>query len=230
VRAALDAPPARGLQGPVIDHGLLHQLMTTYGLWALFVIVALESMGLPLPGETALVTAALYGGATGHFALWEVIAVAFAAAVIGDTAGYWIGRTLGYPLLARYGRRVRITEDRLRIGRYLFRRHGGKIVFFGRFVALLRVLAALLAGANHMPWPRFLVMNAAGGLAWAASFATAAFVFGDRVSRLEGPIAIGLLAVVAVGIAAALFTVHRYEQRVMDRILAEEAEREGGLA
>ena len=208
----------------MIDQGFLHQLMTTYGLWALFGIVMLESMGLPLPGETALVSAALYGGATGHFQLWEVIAVAFAGAVIGDTAGYWIGRTLGFRLLARYGRHVRITEERLKIGRYLFRRHGGKIVFFGRFVALLRVLAALLAGANHMPWPRFLVMNAAGGLAWAASFATAAYVFGDRVSRLEGPIAIGLLLLVAAGVAAALFTAHRYEQRMMDRILAEEAE------
>jgi len=210
----------------VIDHGLLHQLMTTYGLWALFGIVALESMGLPLPGETALVSAALYGGATGHFQLWEVIAVAATAAILGDTAGYWIGRTLGFRLLARYGRHVRITEERLKIGRYLFRRHGGKIVFFGRFVALLRVLAALLAGANHMPWPRFFAMNAAGGLAWAASFATAAYVFGDRVSRLEGPIAIGLLAIVALGIAAALLTAHRYERRVMDRILAEEAEAE----
>jgi membrane protein DedA with SNARE-associated domain len=212
----------------VIDHGFLHQLMTTYGLWALFVIVALESMGLPLPGETALVTAALYGGATGHFQLWEVIAVAFAAAVTGDTAGYWIGRTLGFRLLARYGRHVRITEDRLKIGRYLFRRHGGKIVFFGRFVALLRVLAALLAGANHMPWPRFFVMNAAGGLCWAATFATAAYLFGDRVSRLEGPIAIGLLAVVAMGVAIALLAAHRYERNAMDRILAEEAEREAG--
>jgi membrane protein DedA with SNARE-associated domain len=208
----------------VIDHGLLHQLMTTYGLWALFVIVALESTGLPVPGETALVTAALYGGATGHFQLWEVIAVAFAGAVIGDTAGYWIGRTLGFRLLARYGRHVRITEDRLKIGRYLFRRHGGKIVFFGRFVALLRVLAALLAGANHMPWPRFFVMNAAGGLAWAASFATAAYVFGDRVAKVEGPIAIGLLALVTLGVAAALFTAHRYEKQMRERILAEEAE------
>jgi membrane protein DedA with SNARE-associated domain len=213
----------------MIDHGLLHQLITGYGLWALFAIVALESMGLPLPGETALVSAALYGGATGHFALWEVIAVASAGAVSGDTAGYWIGRTLGFRLLARYGRHVRITEDRLKIGRYLFRRHGGKIVFFGRFVALLRVLAALLAGANHMPWPRFAVMNAAGGIVWAASFATAAYLFGDRVSRLEGPIAIGLLAVVAAGVAAALFTAHRYEHRMMDRIRAEEAEADESL-
>jgi membrane protein DedA with SNARE-associated domain len=208
----------------VIDAGFLHDLMTTYGLWALFVLVMLESMGLPVPGETALVSAALYAGATQHFALWEVIAVAFAGAVTGDTAGYWIGRTLGFRLLARYGRHVRITEDRLKIGRYLFRRHGGKIVFFGRFVALLRVLAALLAGANHMPWPRFFVMNAAGGLAWAATFATAAYVFGDRVNRVEGPIAIGLLVLVAAGVCVALFTAHRYEKQLMDRILAEEAE------
>ena len=208
----------------MIDHGFLHQLMATYGLWALFAIVMLESMGLPLPGETALVSAALYAGATGHFALWEVVAVAFAAAVIGDTGGYWIGRTLGFRLLAHYGRHLRITEERLKIGRYLFRRHGGKIVFFGRFVALLRVLAALLAGANHMPWPRFFVMNAAGGLAWAGTFATAAYLFGDRVSKVEGPVAIALLVLVALGVGFALFTAHRYEKQVMERILAEEAE------
>jgi membrane protein DedA with SNARE-associated domain len=211
----------------VIDHGLLHQLMTTYGLWALFVVVALESAGLPLPGETALVTAALYGGATGHFQLWEVIAVAAAAAVTGDTAGYWIGRTLGFRLLARYGRHVRITEERLKVGRHLFQRHGGKIVFFGRFVALLRVLAALLAGANHMPWPRFFVMNAAGGLCWAASFATAAYVFGDRVSKVEGPIAAGLLILVAAGVVAAFVAAHRYEKRTAASILADEAEGDG---
>jgi membrane protein DedA with SNARE-associated domain len=206
----------------MIDQGLLHQLMATYGLWALFVMVMLESMGLPLPGETALVSAALYAGATHRFTLWEVVLTAFAGAVIGDTAGYWIGRTLGFPLLARYGHYVRITEDRLKVGRHLFRRHGGKIVFFGRFIALLRVLAALLAGANHMPWPRFLVMNAAGGLCWAATFATAAYVFGDRVRLLEGPIALGLLAVVGVGIVIALVVVHRAEGRIMARILAEE--------
>jgi len=208
----------------VIDAGFLHGLMTTYGLWALFVLVMLESMGLPVPGETALVSAALYAGASHRFELWEVIAVAFAGAVIGDTAGYWIGRTLGFRLLARYGRHVRITEDRLKIGRYLFRRHGGKIVFFGRFVALLRVLAALLAGANHMPWPRFFAMNAAGGLCWAAVFATAAYVFGDQVRQVEGPIAIGLLVVVALGVVGALLTIHRYEARLMERILAEEGE------
>jgi membrane protein DedA with SNARE-associated domain len=208
----------------VIDAGILHQLMTTYGLWALFVLVMLESTGLPVPGETALVSAALYAGATQRFELWEVIAVAFAGAVTGDTAGYWIGRTLGFRLLARYGRHVRITEDRLKIGRYLFRRHGAKIVFFGRFVALLRVLAALLAGANHMPWPRFLAANAAGGLCWAAAFASAAYVFGDQVRRVEGPIAIGLLVLVALGVAAALLTAHRYEKRMIERILAEEAE------
>lgn len=211
----------------MIDHGLLHQLMTTYGLWALFVVVALESAGLPLPGETALVTAALYGGATGHFQLWEVIAVAAAAAVTGDTAGYWIGRTLGFRLLARYGRHVGISEARLKVGRHLFSRHGGKIVFFGRFVALLRVLAALLAGANHMPWPRFFVMNAAGGLCWAAAFATAAYVFGDRVSKVEGPIAATLLILVAAGVVAALVAAHRYEKRTAARILADESEVDG---
>ncbi|HEY1605879.1 MAG TPA: DedA family protein [Allosphingosinicella sp.] len=195
-------------------------LIHSYGLWALFLLVFLESTGIPLPGETALIAAGLYAGATHHVPLWAVILVAFAAAVTGDMMGYAIGRRFGYRLLHRHGRHFGITERRLRIGEYLFLRHGGKIVFAGRFVALLRVLTALLAGVHRMIWPRFALMNALGGLCWASLFGTAAYVFGDRVSRIERPLALGLLVLVLVGIVAAFLFGRRYEQR-----LAEEAER-----
>src|ERR1700680_126117 len=121
-------------------------------------------MGIPVPGETALIAAAVYAGTTNNVSIWPIIAAAAAGAIAGDTVGFWIGRTLGYSLLLRYGPYIRLTESRLKVGQYLFLRHGGKIVFFGRFFPVLRVVAALLAGANCMPWPRFFLYNAAGGI------------------------------------------------------------------
>jgi membrane protein DedA with SNARE-associated domain len=187
-------------------------LVRSYGLWVLFGFVFLESTGIPLPGEAALIAAALYAGTTHDFPLWAVIAVAFAAAVTGDTMGYAIGRRFGSRLLRRHGKWVGITPRRLKIGEYLFHCHGGKIVFSGRFVALLRVLAALLAGAHRMPWPRFAAMNALGGLCWATLFGGAAYMFGDRVRQVERPIAFGLLALVVLLAAAAFFFARRYEE------------------
>jgi membrane protein DedA with SNARE-associated domain len=201
----------------------LHQMMAAYGLWVLFGMVFLESTGVPLPGETALIAAALYAGSTHRFTLIEVILVAFAAAVAGDQMGYAIGRSLGLRLLRRYGEYVHLTPNRLKVGEYLFRRHGGKIVFFGRFVALLRVLAALLAGANRMSWPRFVVMNALGGLCWASLFAGAAYLFGDRIRTVERPLAIALLVLAAFAIAAALIVYRRYEKEIEKRALAGDA-------
>ena len=128
----------------------VHDLVQTYGLWLVFVLIMLESMGVPLPGETALVSAAIYAGTTHGIGIVPVVVVAAIAAMVGDNIGYLIGRTVGFSLLVRYGRYVHLDEGRLKVGHYLFLRHGGKIVFFGRFVALLRALAALLAGTNRM--------------------------------------------------------------------------------
>jgi membrane protein DedA with SNARE-associated domain len=195
----------------------LPALIHAYGLWVLFAMVFLESAGVPLPGETVLISAALYAGSTHRFTLAAVIAVAFAAAVSGDTLGYAIGRTLGTSALARYGRHVGLTGQRLATGERLFRRHGGKIVFFGRFVALLRVLVALLAGANHMPWPRFAAMNALGGLAWASLFAGAAYAYGDRVRRVEGPLAMAMLGAALLAVLVGALLARRYEARIAGR-------------
>jgi len=184
-------------------------LIQTYGLWVLFGFIFLESAGIPLPGETALIAAGLYAGATHEFPLWMVIGVAFAAAVTGDTMGYAIGRRFGSSLLSRHGRWVGITARRLMIGEYLFECHGGKIVFIGRFMALLRVLAALLAGAHRMAWPRFAVANALGGLCWAALYGGGAYLFGDRVRQLERPVAFALLGIVALIVLAAFLTARR---------------------
>ena len=167
-------------------HELLAHLAHTYGLWMLFGIVLLECMGIPMPGETALVSAAIYAGTTHNIHIAAVVAVAAAAAIIGDNLGYLIGRSIGFRLLLHHGRRIRLDERRLKVGQYLFLRHGGKIVFFGRFVAFLRTFAALLAGINRMPWPHFLVMNAAGGIAFRASvFGTGAYLFGKEVAGIS---------------------------------------------
>lgn len=173
-------------------------LIATHDYWIVAGIVGMESMGVPAPGETALVTAAIYAGTTHRLSLPLLIAAAALGAVIGDNLGYLIGRRYGYELLLRHGRRIGVDERRLKLGHFLFDRHGGKAVFFGRFVAVLRALAGVLAGAAWMEWRRFLVFNAAGGIAWAALYGTAAYVFGDRIERLRGPFALTVVVIAAL--------------------------------
>ena len=188
----------------------IQDLIQAYGLWVLFAVVMLESMAVPMPGETALVTAALYAGSTHRIGILPVVIVAATTAVVGDNIGYLIGRSIGLRLIMRYGRYVRLNEARLKVGQYLFLRHGGKIVFFGRFVAFLRAFAALLAGANNMCWPHFLIMNALGG----------AYLFGEKIKLVAGPISL-LLLVVAIGMAAAgIFFFRRHEKELEERASA----------
>ncbi len=184
------------------------------------IVVMLESMGAPLPGESLLIGTALYCAATHRLEIGWVIAVAIAGAIMGDNFGYLIGRSLGFRLLARWGRHVGLSDDRLTLGRYLFRRHGGKVVFFGRFIAILRTFAALLAGANRMPWPSFLLYNALGGIGWAGGYSLAAYLFGSQMERISGPLglAIGIVATVAVG--SAFVFLKRNEKRLTEDALA----------
>lgn len=191
-------------------------LFESYGLGALFGMILLESMGIPLPGETALISAAIYAGVTHRIGITEIVATATAAAVLGDALGYWIGRFFGLRLLLRYGRYVHVTQSRLKVGEYLFFRHGGKIVFFGRFVALLRVLAALLAGANRMSWRRFTLMNAAGGLCWASLFGFGGYVFGEQIKRVAAPLGV-LFLVMALVLAAFGFVFVRRHERELEK-------------
>lgn len=190
--------------------GELPHLITAYGYWAVGGIVALESIGIPVPGETALVAAAAIAATTHALALWIVIAAAAAGAILGDNIGFTIGRTLGYRLLLRLARNAWINERRIKLGQYLFLRHGGTVVFFGRFVAVLRELAAFLAGVNRMSWPRFLVFNTAGGVIWATLYGVSAYYLGKEVSRLAEPVSIGIgIGVGLAVIAAAIFLRHR---------------------
>src|SRR5690242_10381291 len=145
---------------PHISGHAFTALLQTYGYWVVLLFVAVESTGIPFPGETMLLAAAIYAGATHHLSLPFVIAAAAAGAILGDNLGFFAGRAGGYRLLRRFGHYIRLDARRLKLGQYLFLRHGGKIVFCGRFVAVLRAWAAFLAGANRMGWARFLVFNA----------------------------------------------------------------------
>ena len=189
-------------------------LVAVHGYWAVALIIGLESMGIPAPGETVLVAAAIWAGARRDLDITGVIAAASAGAILGDSAGYWIGRTLGFRLLAHHGRRIGLTAERLKLGQYLFLRYGGRIVFFGRFVALLRTLAALLAGANQMSWPRFLLFNVTGGIVWATVFGLGGYLFGQTIRDVGGAISLALLAGGAVAAVAGFLFVRRHERQL----------------
>lgn len=177
-------------------------------------LVGLESLDLPLPSETALVAAAIYAGSTGQLSIISVLIAALVGAVIGDSFGYLIGRSLGWPFLLRYGRRIGLTGERLRIGRMLFSRHGGTVVFAGRFVAFLRVLAASLAGASGMAWPRFLLFDSTGAAAWISVFGGSAYLLGTQAHRLLGPLGLLVLTAGGAGVAIAIALVRREEARL----------------
>jgi membrane protein DedA with SNARE-associated domain len=194
-------------------HTLQH-LLSEYGYAAVFVFVGVESLGVPFPGETMLITAAIYAGATHNLAIELVWAAAAAAAIIGDNIGYAVGDFGGYPLLRRYGSRIRLDEAKLKVGKLVFDRHGGKVVFFGRFVSILRTYAAFLAGVNGMRYRRFLAFNAAGGIIWSAIYAFGFYFAGSALSKVRGTvdIAIGVAAVLLI--VAFLFWARRHERRL----------------
>jgi membrane protein DedA with SNARE-associated domain/membrane-associated phospholipid phosphatase len=198
---------------------MIEHLLATYGYAAVFGLVFLESLGVPLPGETALLTAAALS-ATGRLGFPGVLLAAAAGAIAGDACGYWIGRIGGLRLLQRYGRLIGLDDRKLEKGRRFFERHGGKTVFFGRFVALLRTTAALLAGVSRMPYLRFTLFNAAGGICWTALVGALGFGFGRNLPAVErwvgqaGAMAVLLLALlVALPFVGGWVVRHRREIR-----------------
>jgi membrane protein DedA with SNARE-associated domain len=189
----------------------LIRLIQVHGPWIISVVVALESAGVPLPGETVLVAAALLAAATNQIDIAVVVAAAAAGAIVGDGIGYTIGRRFGMPFLRKYGRYIRLDENRLLIGRYLFFRYGGAVVFFGRFIAVLRMFAALLAGANSMPAGRFFFFNVTGGICWACLFGLGAHAVGTEIYRISETLSLVSLGLF-IGVGSALsIIIRRYE-------------------
>ncbi len=192
----------------------LQHFLSTYGYWAVLFFVAIESTGIPFPGETMLLLAAIDAGITHHLSILLVIVAAASGAILGDNIGFWVGREGGFRLLRRYGRYLHLNESRLKVGLYLFRKHGGKVVFFGRFVAVLRAWAAFLAGTNRMPWPRFLLFNALGGISWATIYGLGGYLLGDNINRLTGPVGIIFIVLAVLIIIASVVFVWRNERRL----------------
>jgi membrane protein DedA with SNARE-associated domain len=187
----------------LFSHDQLEGWLTDYGYLAVFVLVGVESIGVPVPGETMLIVAAVYAGATGNLSIVLVAAAAAAGAIVGDNLGYAVGRHGGWRMLRRYGHYVRLDERKLKLGRYLFMRHGGKVVFFGRFVGILRTYSAALAGANHMRFRRFLAFNASGGVLWAVVYALGYYFLADVIEAAGSALTITLIAI-AVAVALAI--------------------------
>lgn len=190
--------------------GLLH----AYGYAGLALVVGLESLGLPLPGEGLLIMAAIYAGSTHELNPYMVGLAAALGSIVGQMVGYGIGLGVGYRLLRRYGARIGLSWRRLALGRLLFRRHGVKVVIVGRFVIVLRVIAAILAGANRMPLQRFVVANVVGSVAWATFYSVGATMLGTQMKHEAGPIGItvGVVAVLVFGVGSLI--VHRHERRL----------------
>jgi membrane protein DedA with SNARE-associated domain len=193
--------------------GSVVALMQSYGYVALFALVGFESLGVPLPGETALVAAAALAGA-GRLSLAAVIGVAAMAAIAGDSGGYWIGRTGGLRLVQTHGHWLRLSDAQLQHARRFFVRHGAKTVFFGRFVAILRTWVAFVAGVSGMPYKRFMLFNVLGGTAWACTFGAGGYLFGRHLPEAEhqlGQVKLALLMMALV--AAAAWFAHRVVTR-----------------
>ena len=182
-----------------------------YGYFAVLLLVTLEGIGLPLPGETAVVTAAAFA-ARGSLSAVGVAIAATIGTVLGGSAGYWIGRLGGRGLLVRHGHWIRLDAARLARTEQYFARHGVKTVFFGRFIALLRIFGSLMAGVAHMPFPTFSVVNFAGGLLWAVTFSVVGMLFGKNLPRLDDYLE-EISVVLSVIVVAAVLVYFWHERR-----------------
>jgi membrane protein DedA with SNARE-associated domain len=169
-----------------------------YGIWIVATFIALESVGLPLPAEAALMAAAFFAAKAQGLSIHSLIAAGIVAAIIGEVTGFWIGRKFGSALLVKHGHRFGMSEERIRIGQWLFVRYGGAFVFVARFLPFLRNIAAVLAGTNYMPKASFYMASAAAAAIWVLAYGLAAYFLGETFVNSASPVAISL------GIASAL--------------------------
>lgn len=161
----------------------LQEVAHQYGYWAVFLGILLENLGIPLPGETVTLVGGFLAG-SGELNYWLVLSSAIFGAVLGGTCGYWVGRYAGWTFLLRLGRFFRVPEERLEQMKNQFSQNAAKAVFFGRFIALLRIFAGLLAGITEMSYGKFFLYNLVGATVWASVMVTLSFFVG-RIVALE---------------------------------------------
>jgi membrane protein DedA with SNARE-associated domain len=193
---------------------VIKELIHQYGAWLVFALVFLESIGLPLPGEAILISAAIFAGTTQEISIALVILTAVLGAIFGSIIGFWIGDRFGYPLLLRYGSYIGLTETRIKIAQYLFRRQGMLVVLIARFVAVLRSVVGFIAGANRMPFAKFMIANGAGAVAWALLYGLEGYYFGKGVEEFARPFAIALAVVGAIVVVSLIVYWRRKEQEL----------------
>jgi membrane protein DedA with SNARE-associated domain len=205
----------------------IQQAVATYGYWGVLIVVGLESMGIPLPGETALLAASIYAGTSDRISPVLVILAAAAGAILGDNCGYAIGYFGGAPLLQRLAKGFRIDSRILRYAEVYFSRHGNKTVFLGRFFSPLRATVALLAGINRMAWPTFLVWNMLGGITWATIYGLLGYFLGNNLSllgRILQASAIAGTVLLCLFLAGIAFFLRRFRKVIISRELSETGE------
>jgi len=195
--------------------GEFAHFVSAHGVWLVAAFIALETVGAPLPAEAFLIAAAIFAISAQDIA-W-LIGAGILAAVLGNIAGFWIGRRFGYRLLTRYGGRVGLTADRIKIGQWLFLHYGVAFVFVARFLPFLRNMAAILAGANAMPQHRFYFASSIAAAAWVMLFGLGAYSFGEAFRNSASP-AVIVSALIAAAIIVAIPTIIvRYEKRFLAR-------------
>jgi membrane protein DedA with SNARE-associated domain len=178
-----------------------------YGYWAILLLVMLEDFGIPVPGETILIAAAIFAGA-GRLNVVLVGVVGFIAAIIGDNIGFAIGHFGGRALALRWGKYVFLTEERLAKAEYFFDRQGGKIIVVARFIEGLRQANGIIAGISGMHWRRFVVFNALGAALWVGTWVTLGYVAGNHIGTIYHYITqYSLYALIAAAVLVATFIV-----------------------
>jgi len=194
---------------------LLHEVVTSWYI-LVFLLVGLESIGLPVPGEPAMVAASVYAASTGHISIAGVIAASSAGAIFGGMTGFGIGRRFGPGFLKIYGPRIGLTPRRQKVGRYLFAIHGTKIVCISRFFTVARTFCSLLAGINQMKVTPFLIWNLIGGIIWPIVHCSISYAFGERTGQFSTMAWIGFATVVVLWFLFAVGIARRHEERLSD--------------
>jgi membrane protein DedA with SNARE-associated domain len=214
--AAASAPPKLPGFLSALSSPLQH-----YGLWAVILLVFLEDFGIPVPGETVLIAGAVYAG-SGGLNIVAVGLTGFAAAIVGDNVGYAIGRYGGRALVARWGRYVFLTEERLAKAESFFDRQGGKIIVIARFIEGLRQANGIIAGLTRMRWLKFLAFNALGAALWVGCWVSAGYFAGQHIATIYGYVTrYSLYALIVLVIAVAAWIIIRLRKRKKSQAVTE---------
>ncbi|MCC0176087.1 DedA family protein [Waterburya agarophytonicola K14] len=190
----------------------LQEIARLYGYWTVFGGIALENMGIPLPGETIVIVGGFLAG-SGELNYWLVLGSAIAGAVLGDNFGYWVGRVGGWQLLVKVGSIFRIQEQQLEQAKDRYSQNAAQAVFWGRFVTILRIFAGPLAGITKMPYKQFLLYNFGGAAVWSTTIVSLAYFLGKVVTLEEIVGWVTRFGIVALLIIIVGFVAWEYRQK-----------------